>query len=324
MLTVMDTLAAKPCTTAAAAVTLTSCIVITPYDNDTSDSYIDTSFTSPHLIATMDATGPNVVDFPIPTVTLLDIGCPSTVINTTFADCLRLKQFPLLPEKDNLLSLSETPLSCKEYVKLRLRLGNGSWVSGMFRAKLRPPPQITLENTPAPALAGYMLPQLIMAMVCDCIEVLAYQELLQQKDIEYKQKYADRFPICLLDTIDIPDHIYHCIQLGDHNEVIKGRGYHAPKKFHDSWKILLDKHLAAGCICPSSSEHSSPSFCVPKLNKGTSDYDVLPHWVNDLHELNENTIQDSSPLPCMDDILSACGRGKIFGKPDMMNSFFHT
>ncbi|KIJ36104.1 hypothetical protein M422DRAFT_261651 [Sphaerobolus stellatus SS14] len=218
---------------------------IEAYDDDTSDSYMDLSLTSPHLVATLDAFGPNIADFPLSIRALLDISCPSTVINNELVDHLGLKRYPLPPEEDNLSSLSESPLSCKEYVKLRVRSGNGAWISGTFRVKVNvglpvelilgmpflsahhliidthartaidqhvgydlispptplpttkekphvtPPPTpkkpkkarpLTFENAPPPTLAGYLLPQPIMAMVRDRIESLAYQELLAQKD----------------------------------------------------------------------------------------------------------------------------------------------
>lgn len=49
-----------------------------------------------------------------------------------------------------------------------------------------------------------------------------------------------------------------------------------------------------------------------------------PCWVNDYRELNANTIRDNYPLPRVDDILSDCAKGKIFGKMDMTNSSFQT
>lgn len=92
--------------------------------------------TIPHLIATLDTFGPNISEFPITISALLDIGCPSTVINSSLADELGLHQYPLPLEEDNLSSLSESPLSCKEYVKMELSLGKGSWKSTVFRAKV--------------------------------------------------------------------------------------------------------------------------------------------------------------------------------------------
>ena len=88
--------------------------------DDKTDSYVDSPLTVPHLIAMLDASGPNISEFPLPVRTLLDIGCPSTVISSALVDELRLRQYPLPPEEDNLSSLSELPLSCKEYIKLEL------------------------------------------------------------------------------------------------------------------------------------------------------------------------------------------------------------
>ena len=72
------------------------------------------------------------------------------------------------------------------------------------------------------------------------------------------------------------------------------------------WQILIQQHLDAGRIRPSSSPCASPAFIVPKANPN-----VLPRWVNDYRQLNENTVTDSHPLPRIDDILSDCAKGKI-------------
>ena len=354
--------------------------------DDETDSYVDHPLTVPHLVAMLDAFGPNISEFPLSVPAMLDIGCPSIVISSALANELGLRRYPLPPEEDNLSSLSETPLSCKEYVKMELSSGNGSWKSTVFRAKVNtglpvpiilgmpflsthhividphsrtakdkrtgydllnpkiperewapervvspptPPktrqPTRTLENTSEPALAGYLLPAPIMAAVRERIETISFQERLAKKEIEMRQKNADRFPLRLPDTTsEVPDHIYHRIRLKDPNQIVKGRGYSAPKKYHDSWKKLLDEHLRAGRIRPSSSEHASPAFCVPKYRDGVPDLTVPPRWVNDYRELNANTIRDNFPLPRVDDILADCAKGKIFGKMDMTNSFFQT
>ena len=356
--------------------------------NDETDSYVDLSpLTVPHLVATLDAFGPNISEFPLPIPALLDVGCPSTVISSDLVNELGLRRYPLPVEEDNLASLSESPLSCKEYVKLELSSGNGSWKSTVFRAKvntglpvplilgmpfllsqhividsesrtakdkrtgydlLHPeipkrrwapervvppptplkvhqPPIKDLESASEPALAGFLLPAPIMAAVRERIETISFQETLAKKDKEMKSKNADRFPLRLPDTTnDVPDHIFHRIRLKDPNKIMKGRGYAAPKKYHESWKKLLDEHLQAGRIRPSSSEFASPAFCVPKYRDGIPDLTIPPRWVNDYRELNSNTIRDNFPLPRVDDILADCARGKIFGKMDMTNSFFQT
>ena len=95
--------------------------------DDETDSYVDHSpLTVPHLVATLDAFGPNISKFPLPVPALLDIGCPSVVISSDLANELGLRRYPLLPEEDNLSSLSESPLSCREYVKMDQGMGAGS------------------------------------------------------------------------------------------------------------------------------------------------------------------------------------------------------
>ena len=51
---------------------------------------------------------------------------------------------------------------------------------------------------------------------------------------------------------------------------------------------------------------------------------MLPRWVNDYRQLNENTIPDSHPIPRIDDILNDCAKGKFWAILDMTNSFFQT
>lgn len=101
--------------------------------------------------------------------------------------------------------------------------------------------------------------------------------------------------------------------------VILKRQYECPKKYRDVWRQLLNQHLSAGRLRPSASEYASPAFLIPK-----SDPLAMPRWVNDYRALNDNTVPDRHPLPSINEILSDCARGKIFGKLDMTNSFFQT
>lgn len=65
--------------------------------------------------------------------------------------------------------------------------------------------------------------------------------------------------------------------------------------------------------------YASPSFIIPKAGVA-----VLPWWVNNYQKLNSITVPDCYPLPCIEDILVDCSKGKIWGKIDMTNSFFQT
>lgn len=78
-------------------------------------------------------------------------------------------------------------------------------------------------------------------------------------------------------------------------------------------------HEDAGWICPLTSSPASPSFLVPKANPT-----VLPHQVNNYQVLNPNTVLDSYPLLCVDNILADCAKGHIWSHLDMTNSCFCT
>jgi hypothetical protein len=130
-----------------------------------------------------------------------------------------------------------------------------------------------------------------MAAVQDRIEGLTFQKVLKEADQKMKLIFADCFPLWLPDnTTEVPGHMFHYIWLKDPTKVNNGKGYVAPKKFQGSWKRLLDKHLKASRMRPSSSEYTSPAFCVPKYKGGVPDLTVNLHWVNDYQALNSNTI----------------------------------
>ena len=97
------------------------------------------------------------------------------------------------------------------------------------------------------------------------------------------------------------------------------RSYSTPHKYKEAWAFLIQEHLDAGRIQLSNSAHASPAFMVPK-----TDPLAVPHWVNDYCILNSNTILDAHPLPRVNDILADCGKGRVWSKLDMTNSFFQT
>jgi hypothetical protein len=109
------------------------------------------------------------------------------------------------------------------------------------------------------------------------------------------------------------------IKLKDPNHIIKSHNYACPCKWKDAWCTLLQQHLEAGCICPSSAPVGSGAFIIPN-----ADPTVLPRWVNDYCQLNSNTVTDSFPIPLVNEILSDIAQGKVFATLDMTNSFFQT
>lgn len=194
--------------------------------------------------------------------------------------------------------------------------------------KIRPPkeprPTVTLENAPPARLNASKLTRKMVAAVRRRIDTLAFIELRKEAECLVRIEFADMFPTRLPNFADMPDHIYHRIRLIDKNKVVRGRGYTAAKKNNHQHRELLDLHLAAGRLRPSSSEHASPCFIIPKFKNGLPDDSILGRWINDYRELNLNTVRDNFPLPKVSDILSDCGKGKIYSKLDMTNAFFQT
>ncbi|KIJ31335.1 hypothetical protein M422DRAFT_267006 [Sphaerobolus stellatus SS14] len=221
-----------------------------PCNDDTDSyvsSSTPTPFTIPHLYVVLDLTGPTVREFPLLICALLDIGCPTVIISSSLVDQLGLHHYDLPIEEDNLSSLLDTLLRYQEYVRLQVRSGNGVWKLGVVRAKVnirlpiplilglsflamehividvnlhttidkknwrvKPPKPITLENALELALAGYLLPEPIITLVWECIEVLTDLKFMNKKDLEFKEKHQDRFPIQLPGTLKgVPNHIYH-------------------------------------------------------------------------------------------------------------------
>ncbi|KAJ3566511.1 hypothetical protein NP233_g6963 [Leucocoprinus birnbaumii] len=133
--------------------------------------------------------------------------------------------------------------------------------------------------------------------------------LHQFKDVFSDIPHVDKLPTDVLAEI----------RLKDPNFTIKPRVYGCPRKYREAWKGLINDHLEAGRIRPSTAPNASPAFVIPK-----ADPTAPPRWVNDYRTLNKNTIPDPYPLPRIDEILADCGKGKIWGTIDMTNAFFQT
>jgi hypothetical protein len=162
-------------------------------------------------------------------------------------------------------------------------------------------------------------PPNVVAAIKTRIAQLAGESVLKRLDRTFKASFEDRFPIDIPHVGNLPKDVYHHIELKPGSPISTARAYSCPRKYRAGWKTLIDQHVAAGRIHPSSSPYTSPSFIIPK-----ADPSVLPRWVNDYCHLNRLTVPDNYPLPRIDDILANCGKGKIWRKIDMTNSFFQT
>lgn len=180
-------------------------------------------------------------------------------------------------------------------------------------------PSPDTANSPSQDSVGNKPPHPTVAAIRERIQQLATAETLQKKESEMRKKFEDVFPAGTPRLNDLPKNVYHRFKLKDPNVVISRRAYDCPKKYREAWKKLLDEHLEAGRMRPSDSPYASPCFLIPK-----ADPTAAPRWVNDYRILNDNTVPDRHPLPTINEILSDCAKGKIFGKLDMTNSFFQT
>ena len=162
----------------------------------------------------------------------------------------------------------------------------------------------------------------VAPLIHDRLTSLAEQQRLADDLASCKHDARQRFarvfePIPHVD--ELPTDTLACIRLKDASRSISSHSYSCPRKYRDAWKTLIDQHLDASCIRPSCSSNASAAFIIPK-----SDPTVLPCWVNNYRELNDNTVLDAHPLPHIDDILADCAKGRFWAKIDMTNSFFQT
>jgi len=92
----------------------------------------------------------------------------------------------------------------------------------------------------------------VIAAVWVRIETLAAQEQLNKLSDAVKAKHAAVFkPIPHIN--ELPTDVYCHIQLKDVSKTITTRTYSSPCKYKDVWATLIQQHLDAGHIRPSTS-----------------------------------------------------------------------
>lgn len=158
----------------------------------------------------------------------------------------------------------------------------------------------------------------IMGMIKGQIEHLSVEEQLRKTEKDLLDEFKDVFnPTPHVKSL--PENIMARLKLKNAEQTIEPQTYSCPHKFREAWQALIQWHLDARHIQPSSLPHASPAFIIPK-----ADPTVLPQWINDYWQLNKNTVTDSHPLPHIDDILDDCTKGNIWCTINMTNSFIQT
>ncbi|KAF7785204.1 hypothetical protein Agabi119p4_1369 [Agaricus bisporus var. burnettii] len=164
-----------------------------------------------------------------------------------------------------------------------------------------------------------LLPQShVASLICAQIESIETSVTLETERNNLLQEFSSVFE-SIPHVDDLPTDVYAEIKLKDANVTIQTRTYSCPRKYRQAWRTLIQQHLDAGRIRESSSSCASPAFIIPK-----ADPTALPRWVNNYRQLNKNTVPNTYPLPRIDDILTDCAKGAIWGTIDMTNAFFQT
>ncbi|KAJ7437698.1 hypothetical protein FB451DRAFT_1450431 [Mycena latifolia] len=114
----------------------------------------------------------------------------------------------------------------------------------------------------------------VVAAVRERIEVLAHWDELLKRGDNIRQEYPTLFePMPHVDML--LTNVLCEIKVKDADRNLETHSYQSPCKYKEAWQTLIQAHLDAGRIRPSTSPHASPAFLVPK-----SDKLVLPQWVN--------------------------------------------
>ena len=100
-------------------------------------------------------------------------------------------------------------------------------------------------------------------------------------------------------------HFYHDIVLEKGTKPIKLRAYKTPYAYHQWMRKEIARMEAAGIIRPANSPWAFPVVISPK--KGTKPGIFAPRFCTDYRELNDVTVNDTYPLPRVDEILAQLG-----------------
>ncbi|SGY57170.1 BQ5605_C006g04232 [Microbotryum silenes-dioicae] len=163
----------------------------------------------------------------------------------------------------------------------------------------------------------------IRACLAHLEEQQAEESQLRALEVAFRKEFSDRFPADIPPVSQYESKVRHRIALKPGMKTPRQPTYGTPMRWRAAWRRLLDEHLAAGRLRPSSSEYSSSAFIIPKKGMDT-DPSIMPRWVNDYRILNAATVPDRTPLPLPDEILAVAARARFWSKIDMTNSFFQT
>ncbi|KAI0337176.1 hypothetical protein BDW22DRAFT_1433539 [Trametopsis cervina] len=104
----------------------------------------------------------------------------------------------------------------------------------------------------------------VFSAICHRIAALASIENLRQENDCMRTRFVDLFPDDIPPMDQLPSDVYHRFRLKDPNMSFPRRQYGCAKQHREAWRTLLNQHLAAGRMRPSSSPYASPAFLIAK------------------------------------------------------------
>lgn len=86
----------------------------------------------------------------------------------------------------------------------------------------------------------------LIASIKTQIKQLAGEATLLNLDKQFKHSFIDRFPTDIPHIRDLPQDVYHNIELLPGAPISVNCMYVCPQKYCAGWKTLIDQHLAMG------------------------------------------------------------------------------
>ncbi|KAF0725494.1 hypothetical protein Ae201684_016057 [Aphanomyces euteiches] len=134
---------------------------------------------------------------------------------------------------------------------------------------------------------------------------------------DHLREYEDVFPEEVPENLPKDKGVRHEIDLVPGTKWCVTRQWPLPREQVDHIDAFFEKRRKAGHVRPSTSPHSSPTFCVKKPTGG---------WriVHAFNKLNSATIPAQTPIPRKDVIIDGMAGSTIFSTIDLRDGFYQT
>ena len=127
-------------------------------------------------------------------------------------------------------------------------------------------------------------------------------------------QFPTLFPSELPSELPPPDRLRHPIDLTPNHKIPPRKLYRQSENELRETKRQIYEYLDAGHIRPSSSSFGAPVLLVKKK-------DGSMRMCIDYRRLNDITVKNNFPIPCIDDLYDRLGKAKYFTKLDLYSGY---